>query len=417
MGEETKNMTCEVVQQQAEVAIPELRKINIGAGENPVSGYENWDRKTGQEAFPLDTPDGSCAEIRASHILEHFHRLQVKDVLLDWRRALAPGGLLKISVPDFGKLANAYVSGKAPELFTDFVMGSHSDADDVHHSLFDQTRLVNLLAECDFTHITRWDASQELDCSRYPISLNIMARKPATDGIKTAKDCIMVLAGARFGPAMHHKCTYEAILITGISYATEISCFWHESMCGLLERACTSQNNFKYVITGDYDSIYSPTDILEMYRIMEAFPDLDALAPIQMKRGLQNIPLLSIRNAAGQAIPNDVLQRNRNNIVAQVDTAHFGLTFIRLDTLRKFPKPWMDPKPDSTGGYSGDDKVCADIDFWLKWKKCGFSLAVAPHVVIGHMEEVLKWPGPDGNVFYQAFQDYLNNGTPAHLQR
>ena len=49
-----------------------MKKLNIGAGDNPLPDYENIDIKDGKTAYPLDYPDNTFDEIRASHILEHF---------------------------------------------------------------------------------------------------------------------------------------------------------------------------------------------------------------------------------------------------------------------------------------------------------------------------------------------------------
>ncbi len=74
-------------------------KLNLGAGSAPMDGWENLDRKTGEEIYPLNR-DG-VDEIRASHVLEHFSHQKIPTVLADWVGALKPGGLLKIAVPDF----------------------------------------------------------------------------------------------------------------------------------------------------------------------------------------------------------------------------------------------------------------------------------------------------------------------------
>ncbi len=44
-------------------------RLNLRSKDTEIEGYINVDKTLGMEAFPLDYPDGSCAEIRASHIL------------------------------------------------------------------------------------------------------------------------------------------------------------------------------------------------------------------------------------------------------------------------------------------------------------------------------------------------------------
>jgi len=56
----------------------EPTRLNLGAGDKPLDGYINLDRKTGQECFPLAYDDGSVDVIRASHILEHFPHAMIE---------------------------------------------------------------------------------------------------------------------------------------------------------------------------------------------------------------------------------------------------------------------------------------------------------------------------------------------------
>lgn len=45
--------------------------------------------------------DNSIEEIYACHLLEHFQRSYVDDVLKEWRRVLVQDGILRIAVPNF----------------------------------------------------------------------------------------------------------------------------------------------------------------------------------------------------------------------------------------------------------------------------------------------------------------------------
>src|SRR5262245_57789670 len=111
-------------------------RINIGAGSYPLEGYLNLDRKTGDEAFPLqhqgkEIADGSVDEIRASHVLEHFPHAIAGDVVSHWAAKLKPGGALKIAVPDFDVIAQLYLDGSEAPI-EGYIMGGQTDADDFH---------------------------------------------------------------------------------------------------------------------------------------------------------------------------------------------------------------------------------------------------------------------------------------------
>ena len=74
----------------------------------------------------------------------------------------------------------------------------------------------------------------------------------------------------------------------------------------------------------------------------------------------------------------------------QVDTAHFGMTLIRLDELRTIPMPWFVDVPSASGSWRDDDRIDWDIYFWHKWKEHGKTLYVAPDVRIGHLEVMVS---------------------------
>lgn len=149
-------------------------KLNLGAGRNPLDGYQNLDRKTGQEIYPLAFPDGVADEIRASHVLEHFsHRLTL-DVLREWVRALKPGGVLKIAVPDFDY---ASTHRDHPHWMM-WITGAHVDSDDCHGAIFTQRSLGDLMNLAGLVDLRTW-ISETRDCASLPVSLNLEGTKRA----------------------------------------------------------------------------------------------------------------------------------------------------------------------------------------------------------------------------------------------
>ena len=152
-------------------------KLDLGAGQMSPPGFTPLGHGHGSEIFPLSTIGSDTVdEVRASHCLEHFPHKQVPDVLKEWVRVLKPGGLLKIAVPDFEKIAKNYLNGGAQPTQS-YIMGGQIDADDFHKSLFDEGRLRALLAAVGIVEIERW-TSELSDYAAYPISLNLCGRKP-----------------------------------------------------------------------------------------------------------------------------------------------------------------------------------------------------------------------------------------------
>jgi len=155
-------------------------KLNLGCGRTKLPGYDNLDIADGREAYPLqDYLTDSCEEVRASHLLEHFPHGLVGKVLIEWVRVLTPGGLLRLSVPDFADIARRYATGEKINA-QDFVMGSQRDDNDYHRSLWDEATLRSLMGQIGLTDITRWEGDPQ-DCSGYPISLNLQGRKRQAD--------------------------------------------------------------------------------------------------------------------------------------------------------------------------------------------------------------------------------------------
>jgi predicted SAM-dependent methyltransferase len=138
-----------------------LLRVNLGCGQSPTPGWVNFDSSPsvrlaripqaptllswasgwllskdqlafvecirnyaiaygdGTKGLPLAS--GSCRVVYASHVLEHFAAPQVHVFLKEVFRILAPGGILRLAVPDLQIYIDAYQSS--------------SDADQLIHSL------------------------------------------------------------------------------------------------------------------------------------------------------------------------------------------------------------------------------------------------------------------------------------------
>jgi hypothetical protein len=153
---------------------------------------------------------------------------------------------------------------------------------------------------------------------------------------------------------------------------------------------------------------------MELYRLMEACPDVDAIIPVQSKRAA-NTALFGITGDDGKpktSMPTSQLNRN----LLPISTGHFGLTIFRADKLRSFERPWMSSKPNSEGRWV-KGKVDADIDFWFHWKESGRHLHLAPRVVVGHQIEMVAWPGKDLKTIYQTLNEFEAGGMPEGARR
>ena len=399
-------------------------KLNLGAGNEKyhVDGYVNLDLKTGDSAYPLSYPDNSAEEIRASHLLEHFGHHEVPAVLAEWVRVLQPGGLLKIAVPNFEYIVDRYEEG-AEEPILGYLMGGQQDEHDFHKTIFDKHGLTYLLEQAGLVEITEW-VSEIMDCAALPVSLNLQGRKP------------LLVEAAAAAPAVHDRrlkglvaavmslprLTFTDNLYTaaiaclplGISLERSTGVFWGQCLSSMFERHL--EDGTKYLLTLDYDTVFTQADILALYDLMEANPTVDALTSVQMRRGF-DYPLLSVRDEGKPGNgEREIARRYFTGALAKIDTAHFGLTLLRVESLKRVARPWFHAVPDEQGGW-GAGRKDEDIAFWHKWAAAGNSLYLAPRVVIGHMQLMVTWPDTNLQATHQYMSAYNQGGKPPNVWR
>lgn len=170
------------------------RRLHIGGWEQR-DGWEILDavprdgvHHLGDAADLSRFPDGTFAEVYASHVLEHFDfREDVPLVLKEWCRVLQPGGRLSVSVPDLERLCHLYLTpGMSPEgrlKLMWMIFGAHADSYDYHLVGFDEHYLGSALQAAGFTGIQRVAAfnlftdTSSMQVLGVPISLNMTATR------------------------------------------------------------------------------------------------------------------------------------------------------------------------------------------------------------------------------------------------
>jgi predicted SAM-dependent methyltransferase len=144
-----------------------LLKLHVGCGKRFIPGFVHID----QVAFPhvnhvqdirrlSNFTDESTSLIYACQVIEYFDREEVLGVLADWKRVLAPGGILRVSVPNFAVLCKLYQSGIELDKFLGTLYGRLSDGADgfiYHRTTYDEPSLRELLTKIGFTQVTLWD--------------------------------------------------------------------------------------------------------------------------------------------------------------------------------------------------------------------------------------------------------------------
>jgi len=101
--------------------------------------------------------DNSVDLIYACHLLEHFRRNQIENVLKEWYRVLKPGGILRLAVPDFEKLVEVYFKYKDLKLILGPLVGRQDYPESTHYVVFDFSTITEILKKVGFKNIHRYD--------------------------------------------------------------------------------------------------------------------------------------------------------------------------------------------------------------------------------------------------------------------
>lgn len=388
-------------------------KLNLGSGDTPIEGYTNLDRKTGQEVYPLAAYSNPVTEIRASHVLEHFPHNQVGAVLRNWVDALLAGGVLKIAVPNFEWIAEAYLAEKEINA-QGYTMGGQIDENDFHKCIFDAGSLKAEMEAAGLIDIKPWK-SEIKDCAALPVSLNLMGTKPIEGAdivLSPAKPIKVaaIMSVPRLGFMDNFFCAFQALLPNKVTLRKHTGAFWGQC----LERGMDEcvKDGCDWILTIDYDSIFTKEDIANLIRLAQENPDADAIAPIQAHR-TKPTPLMTMNGPDGKKLA-EVPFETFDPELTKIATAHFGLTMIRVERLKKMRKPWFISLPAGDGTWS-EGRTDDDIYFWRRWAQEGNTLYLANRMPIGHAELMVRWPGKDFNAIHQHPSEFYKSGKPEEV--
>jgi predicted SAM-dependent methyltransferase len=163
-------------------------RLHLGCGAHPKPGWVNIDLWSDRRRIPTDAgaivinhdltgglpiADDTCCEIYSSHFLEHLSAIEGARLLTDCYRVLRPGGRIRTCIPDFARLAQAYVRGDEEyfsplyDIFSgrigDGIEGSGTIMDAVnnglyqfgeHRCMYDTEKLERLLTAIGFQGVT-----------------------------------------------------------------------------------------------------------------------------------------------------------------------------------------------------------------------------------------------------------------------
>ena len=175
-------------------------RLHIGCGDIDAPGFVNIDARAARHIdFVTDrldsvsfAPDGVAQLIYMSHVLEHLPHNNVGRCLRELRRVLKPGGVLRISVPDFDLMLAIYdSSGRDIDSIQEALMGGQDYRFNFHCAAFNRASLTKRLIAAGFSSVRPWNpvsvdhhdfadwASRKMkwQSREFEISLNIEAIK------------------------------------------------------------------------------------------------------------------------------------------------------------------------------------------------------------------------------------------------
>ena len=170
-------------------------KLQLGSGNTICQGWihQDWKNIKGVDLV-IDVrrlrkyiDEESLDSIFTSHMLEHFPRHEVRELLFDFQRWLRPGKELWIAVPDLDALYEVARNKNTSETERELTMMLIATPKPGHVSAWFFEDLKEILESSGFENISRWtEPPQEFQessgCWNYciagkPISLNIYAKK------------------------------------------------------------------------------------------------------------------------------------------------------------------------------------------------------------------------------------------------
>lgn len=175
--------------------LPQERRLNLGCGDKLLPGHVNVDVSPSRAGVHPDVlcdlrrlepfADDSAAEVLAVHVVEHFWRWEVVDILKEWVRVLKPGGRMVLECPnlisacqeflrDPDRLGRADVNGQRA-MWVFYGDPAWRDPLMVHRWGYTPATLAEVMAEAGLVNLRQEPALFKL---RDPRDMRVVGEKP-----------------------------------------------------------------------------------------------------------------------------------------------------------------------------------------------------------------------------------------------
>lgn len=214
-----------------------------------------------------------------------------------------------------------------------------------------------------------------------------------------------VMSTPRLGFTDNFFCVASALAPHRISPIKITGAFWGQCLQRAIEGVVDTHD---VILTIDYDTVFTSKTVEALLTLL-LYSGYDAIAPLQTKREANAVmfALPGVKPEDKTTVEGDFF----NKVVQPVETAHFGLTFIRTAALKRTPKPWFMAHANEQGEFSGGH-TDEDIHFWKEFAKAGNKLGLATQISVGHAELMITWPSRsvEGGKVQQHTTDFWNGG-------
>lgn len=144
--------------------------LHLGSGKRYIPGFVHIDvNKFSHIDYVHDIrtlpmiPDESVELIYFCHGLEYFDRIEVKDVLKEWKRVLKKGGVLRLAVPSFEALIKLYRKYKdlnkiIGPLYGRWEISKNGKIEVLYHkTVYDFKSIKEMLMDSGYKSIKKYD--------------------------------------------------------------------------------------------------------------------------------------------------------------------------------------------------------------------------------------------------------------------
>jgi hypothetical protein len=153
--------------------------------------------------------------------------------------------------------------------------------------------------------------------------------------------CAGLMTAGRYENSRARNIIEAAFRQAGIPLTVSLGVYYHQCMQNMMEQTLEASGP-DFIITVDGDSFIKRDDIFILLKAMVDHPELDAIAAMQAKRG-ENLLLAGCDETKTATVEGRPIG---------VDSAHFGLTVLRCEAMKRAPLPWFVAKPNADGRWT-----------------------------------------------------------------